>query len=354
MTSISNQDSFKLKQINVSDLNNIQIKDVSGERTQGRRFTVSLGDKSTEELRFNDIFKHVQHLAKKENNIENLETIHTFLETFKNVDDTAETAVKQRSKDNLGYKINTWIHRVFNRGTHSGHIDHLEKSIQKKLGKLQNAFDALDHVCAGPEKDRRAAKLVNEYLEGNNLDKAMLTIDKMFDRHWKDALFAKTIVQYEPTKAIELARATEFKYPSTRDTLLVEIARACLNIEDLESAFDAVGGLETDDAMALQKQIAQVFMLRKDFDQSIIEICNSDITGKGTLLKHMATSQSLRNGREATLEQVRGFPIPDAEKDKLIEGVIEANLLVGQIDDARAALQFISDNNLRQQIEFPF
>lgn len=217
-----NPDVLQLDQINISNLKDIKIKDVSAGRSQGRRFTVTLNDKVSNELVFRDIFNQVQKIAKKERNFENLKSINGFLEDFKLIDKTAEDNLKIRSSASLRYRINTWVHRALQWGTHSDRIANLEKKINNRIKKLDNEFKILSHMCPGYDKDDLLAKLANKYLKGNNLENAKVTIDQIFDRTRRESFFEKIIPKYDTKQAIELA-LTSFKKPDDTKRVLNDL-----------------------------------------------------------------------------------------------------------------------------------
>lgn len=384
-------DAFRLDQIDISNLTHIKITDVSEGRSQGRRFTVTLNGKVSEELLFRDIFKQVQKIAKNEHNIENLKIINGFLDDFEMIDKTAEDNYKIRADKSLRYRINTWLHRALQWGTHSERIKGLEEKIDKRVNKLDKEFRVVSNKCPGNERDSQLNNLAEKYLKGNNLDNAKKTIELISDRHHKESMLEKIIPKYETKQAIELAK-TSFKKEADRDRVLLALgelylengnldsAQAVINelnnlnvdtsdlessiqkqrVEllvnlgqshfdkgDLEAAFDTVGELTSINASVLIRKIIKDFISQRDLGQSITDLCKGDIGPKElNFISEVALIEPA-----LTLRLLPDIHLPTNKKDRVIQEVITTFINRTSYDKATQALEFIADDNLKQALQ---
>lgn len=186
-----NTSAFQLDQLDISNLNKIRI-DFSLGKTQGRRFTVSLDGNKSEEVLFKDIFKKVFIISKKEKNIPHLNTIQTFLEDLKVIEQIAAKASELKETQDLWYKINTWIHRLFQCGSHSQNINNLIEQLATRLNTLDVDLEVNRIKNLFPiEIAHETEMLVSRLVDGNNLNEALQVIETFSSFIEHDRLYLK-------------------------------------------------------------------------------------------------------------------------------------------------------------------
>ncbi|MFI5344620.1 MAG: hypothetical protein ACHQUC_10435 [Chlamydiales bacterium] len=175
----------------------------------------------------------MQDIAKKERNIDNLNSIKIFLDQLNIVENTATDAYKART--DTAYKIRTWFHRIFQFGSHSDHIKVLQDYVQAQLNELDVDKNLLYLATLdAKKKNKHLAKLAINNLAGGNIDQVFKAIDLMSDSERRDALLREVAGAFLNNKDPENALKVVSKMPkdAISDPLLIGIARAYIDDKD--------------------------------------------------------------------------------------------------------------------------
>lgn len=205
--------SFSIKDLNVSQLKDIQIIDVSADLYFGRRFQVMKTDESnnfvvSDPLKFSEIIKNVKKLSKNENDVETLKEIDRFLGTLKTVEDESNFAFNQR---NCFYRMLTKIQRIFKSKSNLERIKDLKTTVEDKIKTFEpNAFafdekkEAIKHL---PIQEQQAAyiSLIEECLEKGQPDYALEISRYILSGKVENDMRTKIAHAYTEMKAFEKA-----------------------------------------------------------------------------------------------------------------------------------------------------
>ncbi len=216
---------FPIKDINISNLQSIQIIDVSADLYCGRRFQVLYIDQETElpiiskAVRFSKLVKKIHKLSKEEENLDNLKAIKAFLGQLKQVEIEAKNAYKHRG---CFYRFFTAIQRAFHSGSHLKKIDRLSTDVQEKInqqdvanvdfearmavvrtgtdykeneraillliddcisaGQLAEALSATGYLLDYKKSDDKFLLIANAYMQNDNLEKAAYAVERISSR----------------------------------------------------------------------------------------------------------------------------------------------------------------------------
>lgn len=127
---------LKIKDIDLSSIEDIKVVVSPGKRGYGRRFRLECAGKTSNDLIFKDIFKQVIRISRvdkglsSEERLAKLKLVKTFLGDLKLVNASANEIYANQDS---WYQFRTWFHRLFDFGTHLERIEKLEARIQHQI-----------------------------------------------------------------------------------------------------------------------------------------------------------------------------------------------------------------------------
>lgn len=135
---------IKLKLIGLEDISKVTFASNSKDRPYGRRFTVKIGDDSSKDLVFKDLYRKAQKLLKEASSNEELNEVHKFIDRLIEVEDFAKDEYNNR--DDFTYKFRTFFHRFFGGaflGSHSSRLENLRDKVERKQERNLEEFKGL-------------------------------------------------------------------------------------------------------------------------------------------------------------------------------------------------------------------
>lgn len=357
---------FRINDINISNLDSIQIENVSIGRSFGRRFTIKCGTKKSEELLFRSVLKRVQKLAKHERNLENLEAIKVCLEKLKKVE---EDAIKLFNKQSFIYKMRTCIHRIFFFDDHLKTIKDLINTNQHCLDvfDLNKNLKALDHLPAD-KKDKKLVHLVSFYLNSHNIGPAFVVCREISNQNLKDAALAfigHFCLDENDTASAVIATALigvksqnplfilfELKQSNPeRDPLLKRLANIYIDRDELLKAHVAANELcqNNPDRTPLLVLIANKYLTKNDLDTALeVNATINDPTIKNAFIEKIIHMHLQSRDFNEAFKAVKTLDTHHLKKDALLEKIRKASFENKDLTCAIEVNRFISDSQSKE------
>lgn len=255
MSQSVNEQTFSVKDIDVSKLRDIQIIDVSEDLYCGRRFQVLYTDRSSGNVSISDptklskIINKVKRISKCENSLDDLKEIKSFLVTLEGVERDAKAAYSNRG---CLYKFFTRIQRLFHSGAHLERIKKIKADTQGRINKeapdtidFDARIDPIKRIESFSEQQGAILLLIEECLAANQPEAAFSASVYLADQRKENEMLIKIarafIENGDLSKAYPIVRKINPLF-AEKIEFVEEIVTACLTCEqpDLDTALQAI------------------------------------------------------------------------------------------------------------------
>lgn len=163
---------INIKNIDLSNISRVEIKETPGKRSYGRRFKVIVNGQESDDMVLKKMLKQVEKISKVDKNLTpeqqltRLESVQTILKKLKEANIAANKNYEERS---MWKKFVTWILRWGNKGSHEDNIKKIEDALNQNITELKQELLDAEEAKISPLNPRLASnsKPIEDFIKDN-------------------------------------------------------------------------------------------------------------------------------------------------------------------------------------------